>query len=157
MNDTWGFKKNDHNWKSAQVLIDNLVDIAAKGGNYLLNVGPTAEGLIPAASVERLQEMGKWLAVNKEGIYATNSRKQYKEGDVKFTLSNDGTITYAFVHTKPGADVTLESVKPAKGSKIHVLGWKQPCIWKEEGDKLMVKMPLTLPSEYVTTLRIKTK
>jgi alpha-L-fucosidase len=157
MNDTWGFKKNDHNWKSAQVLIDNLVDIAAKGGNYLLNVGPTAEGLIPAASVERLQEMGKWLAVNKEGIYATNSRKQYKEGDVKFTLSNDGTITYAFVHTKPGADVTLESVKPAKGSKIHVLGWKQPCIWKEEGGRLMVKMPLTLPSEYVTTLRIKTK
>jgi hypothetical protein len=48
-------------------------------------------------------------------------------------------------------------VKPAKGSKIHVLGWKQPCIWKEEGGKLMVKMPLTLPSEYVTTLRIKTK
>lgn len=157
MNDTWGFKKNDHNWKSAQVLIDNLVDIAAKGGNYLLNVGPTAEGLIPAPSVERLQEMGKWLAVNKEGIYGTNSRKLYKEGEIKFTVSKDGANTYAFVHTKPGADVVLESVKPAQGSKIHVLGWKQPCIWREEGGKLIIKMPLKLPSEYVTTLRIKTK
>jgi hypothetical protein len=97
-------------------------------------------------------ELHNWV----KNLKKKNSKK-YKEGDVKFTLSNDGTITYAFVHTKPGADVTLESVKPAKGSKIHVLGWKQPCIWKEEGDKLMVKMPLTLPSEYVTTLRIKTK
>jgi alpha-L-fucosidase len=61
MNDTWGFKKSDNNWKSAETLIDNLVDIAAKGGNYLLNVGPTAEGLIPTPSVERLGEMGKWL------------------------------------------------------------------------------------------------
>ena len=49
MNDTWGFKSNDHNWKSAETLIHNLVDIASKGGNYLLNVGPTSEGLIPAA------------------------------------------------------------------------------------------------------------
>ena len=49
MNDTWGYKSYDHNWKSAEMLIRNLVDIASKGGNYLLNVGPTSEGLIPAA------------------------------------------------------------------------------------------------------------
>jgi alpha-L-fucosidase len=156
MNDTWGFKKNDHNWKTAQVLIDNLVDIAAKGGNYLLNVGPTAEGKIPDASVDRLKEMGKWLAVNKEGIYGTSSRKQYKEGDTKFTVSKDGTTTYAFVHTQGGGEVLLTSVRPARGSKIHVLGWKQPCVWKEENGKVSIRMPLKLPSDFVTTLRIRT-
>jgi alpha-L-fucosidase len=69
MNDSWGYKAADVNWKSAEALVHNLVDIAAKGGNYLLNVGPTAEGLIPEASVERLAEMGDWMNVNGEAIY----------------------------------------------------------------------------------------
>jgi alpha-L-fucosidase len=154
MNDTWGFKKSDNNWKSAQVLIDNLVDIAAKGGNYLLNVGPTAEGLIPAASVERLNEMGKWIAINREAIYATNSRKQYKEGDTKFTVSKDGTFTYAFVHTKPGEKVELTSAVPAKGSRVNILGIKQPIVWREENGKVIFQMPLKLPSSYVTVIRM---
>lgn len=71
INDTWGFKSFDHHWKSSETLIRNLVDIASKGGNYLLNVGPTPEGLIPAPSVERIQAMGRWLAVNGESIYGT--------------------------------------------------------------------------------------
>lgn len=71
INDTWGFKANDHNWKSSTELIRKLVDIVSKGGNYLLNVGPTAEGLIPQPSVERLQEIGRWLAVNGESVYDT--------------------------------------------------------------------------------------
>ena len=73
MNDTWGFKKNDQNWKSATTLIRNLVDIASKGGNFLLNVGPTAEGEIPAASVERLAEMGRWMRVNGESIHGSKA------------------------------------------------------------------------------------
>jgi alpha-L-fucosidase len=69
MNDTWGFKVNDQNWKSKEDLIRKLVDIVSKGGNFLLNVGPTAEGLIPQPSVERLAAMGEWLKVNGESIY----------------------------------------------------------------------------------------
>lgn len=71
INDTWGYKVNDHNWKPAEELIRKLVDIASKGGNYLLNVGPTAEGIIPAPSVERLQAVGDWLKANGESIYGT--------------------------------------------------------------------------------------
>jgi len=73
MNDTWGFRKDDHNWKSAQVLIRQLAATTSRGGNYLLNVGPTSEGVIPPESVERLAEVGKWTKVNGDSIYATSA------------------------------------------------------------------------------------
>jgi len=71
MNNTWGFKRDDNNWKSSETLIRNLCDIASKGGNYLLNVGPTSEGLMPQASLDRLADVGKWMAVNGEAVYGS--------------------------------------------------------------------------------------
>ncbi len=73
MNGTWGYDKNDHAWKSNADLIHKLVDIASKGGNFLLNVGPTGEGEIPAASVERLEAMGAWMKVNSAAIYGSSA------------------------------------------------------------------------------------
>ncbi len=73
INGTWGFKKHDHNWKSTPTLIRQLVDTASKGGNFLLNVGPTAEGLIPPEIVERLEAIGHWMDVNGESIYGTTA------------------------------------------------------------------------------------
>jgi alpha-L-fucosidase len=73
MNDTWGYKSYDHNWKSTETLLRNLIDIASKGGNYLLNVGPTAEGEIPKEIVERLEGVGQWMAVNGDAIYGTSA------------------------------------------------------------------------------------
>ncbi|MEI6680272.1 MAG: alpha-L-fucosidase, partial [Mariniphaga sp.] len=75
INETWGFDKSDHEFKSSRTLVRNLVDCAGKGGNYLLNVGPTAEGLIPDKSVERLREVGEWMKINGEAIYGTVSAK----------------------------------------------------------------------------------
>jgi alpha-L-fucosidase len=71
INDTWGYKSGDNNWKSTPELIRKLVDICSKGGNYLLNVGPTAEGTIPLPSVERLVGVGDWLSTNAEAVYGT--------------------------------------------------------------------------------------
>ncbi len=73
MNDHWGYNKNDRNWKSATELVRMLIDIASKGGNFLLNVGPTAEGVFPDASIERLAAIGKWMKVNGEAIYGTGA------------------------------------------------------------------------------------
>ena len=72
-NGSWGYNANDHRWKSVQQLIRNLSDISGKGGNYLLNVGPTAEGEFPPEAVERLKGIGKWMRTNGEAIYATEA------------------------------------------------------------------------------------
>ena len=71
MNDTWGFKHDDTNFKSTETLLRNLIDIASKGGNYLLNIGPIPTAMFLRAEVERLRGVGKWLAVNGEAIYGT--------------------------------------------------------------------------------------
>ena len=73
MNSHWGYNKNDDSWKSSKDLIQKLADISSKGGNFLLNVGPTAEGLFPEESVERLQQIGDWMQVNGESIYGTSA------------------------------------------------------------------------------------
>ncbi len=73
MNEHWGYNAADENWKSVETLLHMLAEICGKGGNLLLNVGPTAAGEIPAASVERLEAIGRWLAVNGESIHGTTA------------------------------------------------------------------------------------
>lgn len=73
MNNHWGYNQADQNWKSTRTLLRNLIDCASKGGNYLLNVGPISEGLIPGQSVERLGEIGAWMKVNSQSIYGTTA------------------------------------------------------------------------------------
>ncbi len=103
MNDTWGFKSYDHNWKSTTTLIRNLVDIASKGGNYLLNVGPTCLGEIPEPSVERLKEIGKWMKINGESIYATTASPFYRLpwGRCTKKLHDGGATLYLHVFDWP--------------------------------------------------------
>jgi alpha-L-fucosidase len=73
MNDTWGYKSDDKNFKSTEMLLRNLIDIASKGGNYLLNIGPDGQGNVPVAEVQRLREVGAWLEKNGEAIYGTQA------------------------------------------------------------------------------------
>lgn len=144
MNDTWGYKKNDHNWKSARTLINNLADIAAKGGNYLLNVGPTAEGLIPQASVERLATMGDWLDVNGEAIYKTERlQNHYKQGEnIRYTKKQGQPVYYGISLDRPGSSITFKYLKPDEGSEVHLLGYEQPLEWEySEGKGVTIQIP----------------
>ena len=156
MNDSWGFKKNDDNWKSSETLIHNLIDIAAKGGNYLLNVGPTAEGIIPVASVDRLKEMGDWMKVNNEAIYSTKSTKKFKEGDVKYTISKDNKFVYAIVTKTVNGQLQLANVSVKKGSKVYMLGVNRPLNYKVDSNgNLSIDWPTTLPCKYAWTIKIE--
>jgi len=109
VNDTWGYKKEDHNWKQPDDITFKLVDIVSKGGNYLLNVGPDADGFIPQPSQDILRRVGKWLKVNGESIYDAgrtpfgdefgkyDPEKKDKKGRPVFNESKDWRCT-----TKPG-------------------------------------------------------
>ncbi len=165
MNHTWGYKNTDHDWKSPEVLIHNLIDISSKGGNYLLNVGPDAEGIIPAASVSRLQAMGRWLDINGEAIYGTRTFRFFGEGDdIRFTTSAGGKYIYAIALDWPGASLTLESVQADDDAEIRLLGYDPPLKWKtNENQDLLIRLPEKLqdennrPCRYAWTFKIKGK
>ncbi len=149
MNDTWGFNVGDHNWKSAQTLIHNLIDVVAKGGNYLLNVGPTAEGLIPQESIDRLHEMGKWLEVNGKAIYNTKRAKHYKEGEkIRYTSTKDGKRLYAITLEWPGNELNIKSFKANENSKLYLLGYDTPLQWQNDSQEgLIIEIPDELQHE----------
>ena len=98
MNDTWGFKSYDHNWKPVSTLITNLVDIVSKGGNYLLNVGPTAEGEIPAESIRLLKEVGAWMRTNGEAVYGTKATPFKRLPWGRCTTKDAGPDTILYLH-----------------------------------------------------------
>jgi alpha-L-fucosidase len=103
MNDHWGYNKHDQHWKSARALIHNLIDCASKGGNYLLNVGPTSEGLIPDPSIERLRAIGQWTKANGESVYGTQASpfKKLPWGRCTQRADGNGTILYLHVFDWP--------------------------------------------------------
>ncbi|MDF2440514.1 MAG: alpha-L-fucosidase [Abditibacteriota bacterium] len=98
MNDHWGYNKNDHNWKSAETLVRNLIDCASKGGNYLLNVGPTAAGEIPGPSIERLRAIGAWMKTNRESIYGTTASPFQKLSWGRATKKIQGNNSTLYLH-----------------------------------------------------------
>jgi len=110
MNDHWGYCRADENWKSTENLLQKLADIASKGGNFLLNVGPTSEGLIPQPSVERLAAVGEWMKVNGESIYGT-------------TAGPFGKVPWGRCTAKPGK-LYLHVFDWPKDGKLEVAGLK---------------------------------
>jgi alpha-L-fucosidase len=160
MNDTWGFKQQDHNWKSTTTLIRNLVDIASKGGNYLLNVGPTGEGLIPEASVQRLQEVGKWMQTNGEAIYATTASpfpKQLPWGRCTKSVSGDVTTLYLHVFDWPTNGELLVPGLKSKAEKAWLLADAQKSSLTTEmsDDGLIARVPKSAPDAISSTVAVQ--
>lgn len=144
MNDTWGYKSYDDNWKSSKNLIFNLVDVAAKGGNYLLNVGPTAEGLIPEESVERLADMGDWMDINGEAIYQTDRlQNHFSEGEsIRYTKKKGEPVYYGISLEELGETVQFSYLEPDEGSEVTLLGYDGLLDWEfDEENGLTIQIP----------------
>ncbi len=146
INDTWGYKTDDHNWKSTEDLLHKLVDIASKGGNYLLNVGPTAEGIIPQPSVERLREMGAWLAVNGESVYGT--RAGPVQGLTWARSTRAGRKTYVHVFDWPaGGHLQLPFDGPASSVYLLADPARTPLKIQSYRNELAIHGPAYAPDE----------
>jgi alpha-L-fucosidase len=154
LNRTWGFRSYDHDWKTTETLVRNLVDIASKGGNYLLNVGPTSEGLIPDPSIERLREIGRWMDVNGAAIYGTTASpfENLKWGRCTKKVTDHGVTLYLHVFDWPADGKLL-----VPGLKNHVktaslLAGGKTLVATTSADGVVVTVPKEAPDKISSTI-----
>jgi alpha-L-fucosidase len=162
MNDHWGYNKNDQDWKSARMLVRNLIDCASKGGNYLLNVGPTSQGLIPAPSLERLKQIGDWMNVNGESIYGTTAspfNKRPSWGRCTTKVSGRTTTLYLHVFNWPANGQLLVSGFKNKIQKAWLLADKSrhKLAVKNSDDGITLALPAVAADPISTTVVLRIK
>ncbi len=162
MGNSWSYVPNDH-YKSAHELVHLLIKIVSRGGNFLLNIGPSADGDWDTAAYSRLKEIGAWMKINGEGIYNSKPIAPYSSDHIFFTQSKDGKNIYAF-YLSDKDDITLPSqikisqVTVTKKSNIFLLGSKAPLKWKQEGNDIIVTIPSSIQNrtsgKYADVFRI---
>ena len=159
MNDTWGFKSYDNRWKSTETILHNLIDIASKGGNYLLNVGPTSEGLIPGPSVERLQAVGQWMKVNGVAIYDTTASpfKSLPWGRCTKQLTATGATLYLHVFKWPqDGKLQVPGLKNKVAASYLLTANGQKNLEAQNGaDGVTVSVPAEAPDPISSTVVLK--
>ncbi|HTQ29816.1 MAG TPA: alpha-L-fucosidase [Opitutaceae bacterium] len=159
LNRHWGYYLGDEDWKPAELLIRRLVDIASKGGNFLLNVGPTGEGVIPAGSVERLQEIGRWLKMNGEAIYGTTASpfKKLDWGRCTQKTTADGATLYLHVFDWPsdGRLVVPGLKNPVESATLLADGKTLQTSSSDQG--VVLSLPAAAPDKISSTIVLKVK
>jgi alpha-L-fucosidase len=148
---SFSFEPDPAKYKGAEWIIGNLVDAVAKGGNFMVGIGPDGAGRFAPEATRQLKQAGDWLRVNGEGIYATRPRSGdlWREGDdVRYTLSKDGSSIYAFLLAWPGKSLTLRTIRPITSSTVIMLGSKATLAWSwDAATGTTVRLPEELQEE----------
>ncbi len=142
MGNSWSYVPGDH-YKSAKDIITLLVKIVSRGGNLLLNIGPGPDGDWDPVAYQRLEEIGKWMKVNSEGIYYSKAVPPYSEGNIYYTQSAAGNTIYAYVldDSISSRSLTLHVNDPKKIKKITLLQNGKKVKWKAADDALNISLP----------------
>ena len=155
MGNSWSFVPNDV-YKPANEIIEKLVDIVSKGGNYLLNIGPSPEGEFDKMAYERLNEIGTWMKLNGQAIYATRPAASWEDGkNVRYTQSKDGKIKYIFLFDYPQHTLTLKNLALLPKTKLQMLGSSKKISWKKTASGIELTLPAALErtTNYVWVLK----
>jgi len=160
MNGTWGYKSYDHNYKTPETLIRNLLDIASKGGNFLLNVGPTDLGEFPQESIDILSKMGAWMKVNGEAVYGTKASPWglFDWGRCTKKETKNGTTLYFSVFKWPADGKLVIPGIPNKVASALLLasGAKVNAVTSKDG-VLTLTLPSTAPDAVASVIKVEVK
>ena len=153
LNGTWGYSKYDNNWKSTATVVDKLVDVASKGGNYLLNIGPDALGRIPEQTTKVFTEVGEWLKINGESIYDTSSNCFEKLPSGVRATTKEGKVYLHISKWNSGSVLTLPKLK----NTIHgmkVLGTDTEVSYSNTKSQLTITLPNIEANPYGTVIEV---
>jgi alpha-L-fucosidase len=141
---SWSHVPNDV-YKPTNELIEKLVDIVSKGGNFLLNIGPRPDGEFDDTAYQRLADIGAWMQVNSEAIFNTRMYSTFGEGDyIRYTQSKDGKTQYVFLFNFPGGKVNISKLTPAPKATVHMLGSTKILKWKAVPGGMEIDVPASL-------------
>jgi alpha-L-fucosidase len=155
----WSFVPHDR-YKSARVLIQMLVDVVAKGGNLLLNIGPGPDGAWDDAAYDRLQTLGAWMKVNSEAIYATRPVAPFIEGKLRFTQAKNGTAYAIYLpvegETALPTTLTVTGYAPPRTATITLIGTGRTIPWQPSGTGFVAQVPggIAPPNAHAWVFRI---
>lgn len=155
MNDHWGYNAYDTHWKSNEALIQNIVDVASKGGNYLLNIGPMSDGEFPPQAVERLKAIGDYMKVSGDAIYDTKASlfENLPWGRSTTRYNGDSTTLYLHVFDWPADGKLRVSGLGNDPEKAVLLGGDELKV-ERDGSDLIVDLPGAAPNPYSSTVEL---
>ncbi|MCX2477002.1 alpha-L-fucosidase [Pedobacter sp. MC2016-05] len=161
MNDTWGYRKDDKNWKSAQDLVRKLIDITSKGGNFLLNVGPQPDGTFPPESVERLATVGNWMKKYGAAVYGSHANpiEAQKWGRITAKDEKKATTLYLSVFDWPADGALKLAGIPHKALSATLVGGKSKLklTQSDDGSLEITGLPLAAPDDIASVIEVKLK
>jgi alpha-L-fucosidase len=157
MNNNWGYNSHDNNWKSSEDLVRKLIDIASKGGNFLLNIGPTAEGVFPEPSIKRLKDIGGWMKINSESIYGTSASPFEKTGWGRCTQKaiTGGTRLYLHIFDWPADGKLVVGELSNTVTKVYSLADKKTLQKTKQKEGYIIDLSNVQKQDYATVIVVE--